>query len=56
MYENISCMSNDSSVKSIDHLTNNRNWPFKIANKVINCQCFKLDKQMNMCFLQVSTG
>ena len=25
----------DSSVKSHDHLTDNRNWPFKITNKVI---------------------
>ena len=25
----------DSSVKSLDHLTDNRHWPFKIANKVI---------------------
>ena len=24
----------DSSVKSLDHLTDNCNWPFKIANKV----------------------
>ena len=28
-------MQIDSSVKSLDHLTDNRNWPFKIANKVI---------------------
>ena len=25
----------DTSVKSLDHLIDNRNWPFKIANKVI---------------------
>ena len=24
-----------SSAKPLDHLTDNRNWPFKIANKVI---------------------
>ena len=28
-------MQIDSSVKSLDHLTDNRNWPFKIVNKVI---------------------
>ena len=25
----------DSSIKSLDHLTDNHNWPFKLANKVI---------------------
>ena len=25
----------DSSVKSLDHLADNQNWPFKTANKVI---------------------
>ena len=28
-------MQIDSSVKSLDHLADNRKWPFKIANKVI---------------------
>ena len=34
-YRDDEWMITDSSVKSLDHLTDNRNWPFKIANKVI---------------------
>ena len=43
----------DSSIKSLDLLTDNRNWPVKIANKVI-VNVFSLTNKSTH-FLQVST-